>query len=173
MTEPDNKSPSSMSPGEQLRAARMGYQWAIEDVAANLNLTVQVVKALEEGDHTNLPESAFVRGYLRAYARLMEIDENLVLKGSAESSPDHIGSVVPLLGKEAFSEKKDRQWLRFSQKKNSSWRKPAVWTIIVVIAIIATWWFSGLLPTFNQLMNESRDQSNPSGTITIPLNNQN
>jgi cytoskeletal protein RodZ len=167
MTEPDNKSPSSMSPGEQLRAARMGYQWAIEDVAANLNLTVEVVKALEEGDHTNLPESAFVRGYLRAYARLMEIDENLVLKGSAESSPDHIGSVVPLLGKEAFSEKKDRQWLRFSQKKNSSW------PIIVVIAIIATWWFSGLLPTFNQLMNESRDQSNPSGTITIPLNNQN
>jgi|TARA_B100001142_G_scaffold313738_1_gene350501 cytoskeletal protein RodZ len=173
MTEPDNKSPSSMSSGEQLRAARMGYQWAIEDVAANLNLTVDVVRALEAGDHTNLPEPAFVRGYLRAYARLMEIDENLVLKGNAESSTDHIGSVVPLLGKEAFREKKDRQWLRFSQKKNSSWRKPAVWTIIIVIAIITAWWFSGLLPTFNQLMNESRDQSNPSGTITIPLTNQN
>ena len=100
-----------MSSGEQLRAARMGYQWAIEDVAANLNLTVDVVRALEAGDHTNLPEPAFVRGYLRAYARLMEIDENLVLKGNAESSTDHIGSVVPLQGKkrsamaEVFSKK--------------------------------------------------------------------
>ena len=106
-----------MSSGEQLRAARMGYQWAIEDVAANLNLTVDVVRALEAGDHTNLPESAFVRGYLRAYARLMEIDENLVLKGNAESSNDHIGSVVPLLGRSLQGKKRSAMAKVFSKKE--------------------------------------------------------
>lgn len=58
------------SPGEQLRKARTGYGWSLEDVAANLNLDVDVVRALESGDYVGLPEPAFIRGYLRAYARL-------------------------------------------------------------------------------------------------------
>ena len=37
------------SPGEQLRKARIGYGWSLGDVAANLNLDVDVVRALESG----------------------------------------------------------------------------------------------------------------------------
>ena len=45
----DTPSPQTrnLSPGEQLRNARQGYRWSVEDVAANLNLTVEMVKALE------------------------------------------------------------------------------------------------------------------------------
>ncbi len=46
---------SNLSPGEQLRKARQGYRWSVEDVAANLNLTAEVVRALESGDHEALP----------------------------------------------------------------------------------------------------------------------
>ena len=92
----------NLSPGEQLRNARQGYRWSVEDVAANLNLTVDVVRALESGDSEVLPGPTFVRGYLRAYARLMEIDESTVLAEADGPAGESIGSVVPILGKEAF-----------------------------------------------------------------------
>ena len=48
----DTPSPETrnLSPGDQLRNARQGYRWSVEDVAANLNLTVDMVRALESGD---------------------------------------------------------------------------------------------------------------------------
>ena len=48
------------SPGEQLRKARVGYGWSLQDVSANLNLDVDVVRALESGDYAGLPEPAFI-----------------------------------------------------------------------------------------------------------------
>lgn len=173
MSDKSERPTYSQPPGEQLRLARVGYGWSIEDVAGNLNLTVDVVRALESGDHSNLPEAAFVRGYLRAYARLMEIDETVVLTGASAGATESIGSVIPVLGKEAFKEKKGRQWLKFSEKKKSTWRKPLLVSIVVVIAVIAAWWFSGLLPTFQQLIKGSDRGQGESGVITIPLNTQN
>jgi len=164
---------SSLSPGEQLRKTRQGYRWSVEDVAANLNLTADVVRALESGDHEALPGATFVRGYLRAYARLMEIDESVVLPDTGGAEGESIGSVVPLLGKEAFKEKRGRQWLKFSTAPKKGWRKTLLISLIVLAGILAAWWFSGLLPTFQQLNGDSGDKTGASGAITIPLNTQN
>ncbi|HCX88397.1 MAG TPA: hypothetical protein DG761_10265 [Gammaproteobacteria bacterium] len=164
---------SNLSPGEQLRKARQGYRWSVEDVAANLNLTAEVVRALESGDHEALPEATFVRGYLRAYARLMEIDESVVLADTDGAEGESIGSVVPLLGKEVFKEKKGRQWLKFSTTPKKGWRKTLLTSLIVLVGILVAWWFSGLLPTFQQLNGDSGDKTEASGVITIPLNTQN
>ena len=44
---------------------------------------------------------------------------------------------------------------------------------LVSAGILAAWWFSGLLPTFQQLNGDSGDKTGASGAITIPLNTQN
>jgi cytoskeletal protein RodZ len=163
----------NLSPGEQLRNARQGYRWSVEDVAANLNLTVDVVRALESGDSEVLPGPTFVRGYLRAYARLMEIDESTVLAEADGPAGESIGSVVPILGKEAFKDKKGRQWLKFSTSQKKGWRKTALVSILILAGILVAWWFSGLLPTFQELNGDSTINSQSSGTISIPLNTQN
>ena len=79
------------SPGEQLRKARIGYGWSLGDVAANLNLDVDVVRALESGDYAGLPEPAFIRGYLRAYARLMEMDDVKLLGSEKPQAHARLG----------------------------------------------------------------------------------
>ena len=163
----------NLSPGEQLRNARQGYRWSVEDVAANLNLTVEMVRALESGDTEALPGPTFVRGYLRAYARLMEIDESTVLAGAHDAQGESIGSVVPVLGKEAFKDKKGRQWLKFSTSQKKGWRKTVLVSILILAGILVAWWFSGLLPTFQELNGDSTMNSKSSGTISIPLNTQN
>ena len=171
----DTPSPQTrnLSPGEQLRNARQGYRWSVEDVAANLNLTVEMVKALESGDTEALPGPTFVRGYIRAYARLMEIDESTVLAGADDAQGESIGSVVPILGKEAFKDKKGRQWLKFSTSQKKNWRKTALISILILAGILAAWWFSGLLPTFQELNRDAAKDSESSSTISIPLNTQN
>ena len=163
----------NVSPGEQLRNARQGYRWSVEDVAANLNLTVEMVRALESGDTEALPGPTFVRGYLRAYARLMEIDESTVLAGADDAQGESIGSVVPVLGKEAFKDKKGRQWLKFSTSQKKSWRKTVLISILILAGILTVWWFSGLLPTFQELNHDAAKDSESSSTISIPLNTQN
>ena len=163
----------NLSPGEQLRNARQGYRWSVEDVAANLNLTVDMVRALESGDTEVLPGPTFVRGYLRAYARLMEIDESTVLAGADDAQGESIGSVVPLLGKEAFKDKKGRQWLKFSTSQKKGRRKTVLISILILAGILAAWWFSGLLPTFQELNRDAATSSEASSTISIPLNTQN
>lgn len=61
-------------PGERLRVAREAQDIAIEDIAKELRLNVKVIEALEENNHEQLPARAFVTGYLKGYARILNID---------------------------------------------------------------------------------------------------
>jgi cytoskeleton protein RodZ len=59
--------------GRALAAAREARGLSQSDVAAQLRLHVRQVKALEAEDLALLPEGAFVRGYVRNYAKLVDL----------------------------------------------------------------------------------------------------
>ncbi len=61
-------------PGKTLAAQREAMGWTVEQVADQLKLAVRQVKALEEGDYANLPGPAVVRGFVRAYAKVVKLD---------------------------------------------------------------------------------------------------
>lgn len=61
-------------PGGALRAAREAHGYSIHDLADALNLTPRVVDDLEAERWDRLPGLAFVRGYVRAYAKLVGLD---------------------------------------------------------------------------------------------------
>lgn len=68
-------------PGEQLRLAREGRGLSLEQIAAELHLLPRLLRALEADDYASLPEPGFVRGYIRQYARLLQLpEEDLVLR---------------------------------------------------------------------------------------------
>ncbi|MBK7648994.1 MAG: helix-turn-helix domain-containing protein [Betaproteobacteria bacterium] len=60
--------------GEQLRLARESRGIELLDIAQTLKLGPRQVEALESGDWKGLPGNTFVRGFVRNYARLMQID---------------------------------------------------------------------------------------------------
>lgn len=62
------------TPGAQLQAARQGMGWSVEQVAEQLKWAPRQVLALEAGDYHALPGMATVRGFLRAYAKLVKLD---------------------------------------------------------------------------------------------------
>jgi cytoskeleton protein RodZ len=65
--------------GNRLSAARREQQREVAAVATALHLRSEVVEALERGDESGLPALTFVRGYIKAYARLLGLDEQEVL----------------------------------------------------------------------------------------------
>lgn len=67
--------------GERLAAARTALGLGEEDVADALNLSARVIANLESQSWDSLPAPAFTRGYIRAYAKLLEIDGEELIQG--------------------------------------------------------------------------------------------
>jgi cytoskeleton protein RodZ len=68
--------PEQALPGKSLREAREARGLSREEVAAQLRLQLKHITALEEDDYGALPGQTFVTGYLRNYARLLELPED-------------------------------------------------------------------------------------------------
>lgn len=64
----------SAEAGERLRAARVGKGLSVDDVAAGLKVPARYIDAIENNDAAALPETAFVRGYVRGYARMVGLE---------------------------------------------------------------------------------------------------
>lgn len=68
-----------LSVGKILREARISQGLNVADVASSIKFAPRQVEALEADDYSHLPELAFVRGFVRSYARLLHIDETPLL----------------------------------------------------------------------------------------------
>jgi cytoskeleton protein RodZ len=79
----------AVGPGSRLAKAREAANLSREQVAANLNLTLDIVVALERDAVTELPAAVFVRGYIKNYARLVGLrGDELVTMFEAIRTPD-------------------------------------------------------------------------------------
>ncbi len=65
--------------GHLLRERRVSMGLGIDDVVSKIKLSHRQVVALEENDFKALPEIAFLRGFVRSYARLLQMDEQALL----------------------------------------------------------------------------------------------
>ncbi|MFV3387926.1 RodZ domain-containing protein [Pseudomonas sp. NY15364] len=92
--------PMPTNPGETLRQAREDKGWSVAEVATQLNLTPQRLAQIEAGAFDKLPGTTFARGYIRAYAKLLEMDQNrLVMEFDQFTGTDATGSSVHALGR--------------------------------------------------------------------------
>lgn len=77
---PDLTQDNSTSPGPRLREARLEKKLSLEEVAGRLHLDPHLVRSLESDDYAELPEPTFVRGYLRGYARLLNLPPGPIIE---------------------------------------------------------------------------------------------
>ncbi|WFF42282.1 DUF4115 domain-containing protein [Salinicola endophyticus] len=69
----------SESAGRMLRAERERQGLNLDEVALQLNLRPSVVEGLEQDNFEQVPIAAYRRGYVRAYARLLGMNESQVV----------------------------------------------------------------------------------------------
>lgn len=97
---PEVVATTRLNPGETLRQARESKNWSLPDVALRMNLTVTSLSHLENGQFDKLPGHTFARGYVRAYAKLLGLDQAaLVNQFDQYTGTDGKGSSVHALGR--------------------------------------------------------------------------
>jgi cytoskeleton protein RodZ len=85
-----------LGPGATLRQAREARGLDIDDIANALKLTPKQVAAIEQEDFQQLPGATFARGFVRNYARLMQLDAAPLLAVVDRSSAKRDVELAPL-----------------------------------------------------------------------------
>ncbi|MDH5766001.1 MAG: DUF4115 domain-containing protein [Gammaproteobacteria bacterium] len=84
--------------GLQLKQARESRGLTISEISEQLNLSEEVLKALEGSNLEQLPAPTFTQGYIRAYARLLKLSEDGILDAYNMSIPNKENPLVPNYG---------------------------------------------------------------------------
>lgn len=64
----------TVSPGRVLAAARAELKLSVADVSQQIKYGAKQIAAIEADDYAKLPGATFVRGMIRSYAKLVQID---------------------------------------------------------------------------------------------------
>ncbi|WP_166360098.1 RodZ domain-containing protein [Pseudomonas akapageensis] len=97
---PEVVAATRVNPGETLRQARESRNWSLPEVAVKLNLTQVSLANLEAGAFDKLPGHTFARGYIRAYAKLLGMDQAALVQAFDQYTGTHAqGSEVHSLGR--------------------------------------------------------------------------
>lgn len=116
-------------PGKQLAAAREERGYSQEYVAGKLHLRTRVIELLETDAYDELPQTVFVQGYLRAYAKLLEIPiEELLNQYTKLRTPEHRVEKI----------------LRQQQKEPQYWDAAIRWMgglgVFLLLVAVWAWW---------------------------------
>ena len=118
-------------PGQLLRNAREQLGWTREQVASRIHLRLTLIAAIEADTYDKNTSHTFIRGYLRAYAKLVGIPEETILAAYEKlglTPPDNIDM-------QSFSR-------RSRQQANDSRLKVVTWLVILVlIGLSVAWWW--------------------------------
>lgn len=145
-------------PGAVLRGAREAAGLSREEVARSLNLEKRIVEALESDDVERLPEPAYVKGYLRAYARLLDLDTHELLEAYA-------GLAVPqpeVLPRESASSGGEQR-VRLQVVGG---------LVILILIVVSAWWLTrprpSNVPPQSQVTAQQAQQTQPTNAVASP-----
>ena len=65
--------------GEILQKRREELGRDLREISDTLKIKYSYLKAIEDGDHENLPPEVYVKGYLHEYAKVLDMDPEFVL----------------------------------------------------------------------------------------------
>ncbi len=74
------KKVESLTLGEKLKKLRGDFRMSLAEVSKATRIQVKYLEYLEDGQYEKLPADVYVRGFLRSYARYLNIDEQAFIK---------------------------------------------------------------------------------------------
>ena len=121
----------STGPGDRLKTARIEQGLSIEDVVTRMHLSVGILKAIEDNNFDEVTAPIFVKGYLRAYARIVSLDEDEIIQQYLDyySDEDPPISSTSNLAPEISSDDARVKWTTYL-------------VIVGLFGLLAIWWWN-------------------------------
>lgn len=112
--QPENSQAQPVAIGRILAAAREQHGFSVADAARRLRLGAKQIEALEADDYPGLPGNTFVRGFIRNYARLLQLDPEPLLQSFQQRAPSEVfATSLPPQGGE-FSIYPSKRWMWYA-----------------------------------------------------------
>lgn len=155
--------------GELLRETREASGLTLKQIATKTKINLSVLKSLENEDIQKLPNVTYVKGFVKNYAKAINLDPDLAIKTlnklyevkeevkpeQLENNTVHVSSPVPELNLETKSETEAQVeeikeglivFIQSLFKKKVLFSAAAIIIFIIILKLIAGW--------FSQLSNE-------------------
>ena len=94
-TNSEIKNDGSETAGEVLRKKRENIGLSIDHIANQLNLDPKLIELLEKNDYEKFNIETYLKGYLRAYAKVLDLDDDMVINLYKESNPEKTPEILP------------------------------------------------------------------------------
>ena len=142
--------------GKRLREIRESRNIGIEAVSAELRLEIKLLQQIENEEQEQLPEAPFVKGYLRNYARMLNVDAAPLLEAYGRVC----GADAPGLTKVS----RVRELTSKSVAPRST-----TWIIVAVLVVsVLVWWWSQML-SFKKSAEEAAVPVSELGAEATPV----
>ena len=142
----------SAAAGERLKKTRLALGLSVSDVSTRLKLGKGKIESFECGDVASVATPVFVAGYLRAYARLLELPEDEVLAdfgvlSAMQPSLGEAASEAPVfestLLENVGSPSEGAIFTKLSSPEKASWNSVSLLVSIVLsVLVIAAVYFA-------------------------------
>lgn len=123
--------------GEVLLAARNAKKLTQKDVSNNLRISIKQISALENNDFSALPEAMITRGFIRNYARLLELDADPLLDSYRARVPGKSPSALSV---------QSSMYQVMSGKDNQPWLNYILGSILVLLFLLAWVFYIDYMP---------------------------
>lgn len=153
--------PRAKGPGERLRVARAAAGLTVEAVADDLHLGPEVLEAIERDDYSHLPGRVFARGYLRNYARLVDLPVDQVLADFDASAPAPGGEGPALQTVVSVRQ------IRSQARSSHSVVRAVTWVVVLALAALLLTWWQGYLE-LPGIIQEASDTRSDAPVILLP-----
>ena len=120
-----------IGPGERLQAERIKKGMSVEDVASRMHLSTGILEAIEENNFDEITAPIFVKGYLRAYARIVSLSEDDMIEQYLEmySEEDPPISSTSTMVPELSAKDARIKWTTYL-------------VVLVLGVLLAAWWWN-------------------------------
>ncbi|MHB8166026.1 MAG: RodZ domain-containing protein [Sulfuricella sp.] len=149
------------SAGKVLAEARERLGLSVAEVARQLRLSSRQIEALEADDHVSLPGKTFLRGFLRNYAKLLQLDPEPLL-ALCQPEPPQAQSIAVPTSRIEFGGK--RRLMSFGGHSGKPWAKYAA---IIGVAVLVLLW--GMYALFQRQPSPQNAAVKSAGETTMVL----
>jgi len=136
--------------GQDLSAAREKQGISVAEVARSLKITVRQVEALESDDYTRLPGVTFIKGFIRNYAKLLQIDPEPLLASLQHVMPS--GAFQAIIS--------PNQGIEIS----TAGPRPWIWLVLLLMVVIV----AVPLLIYEKLHSEARPAASVAKEVAVP-----
>jgi cytoskeletal protein RodZ len=129
----------SMTPGILLQQGRLAKGMTEDEVAKELQLSLRWIRDIEADEFSKAPALVYIRGYLRAYARLLGLSAHEIL------------AAFEAMGWQESKAVDDHEWMRTIGDQSRKERLGHLYkrlligflalAVVIALALVGIWWF--------------------------------